>query len=470
MLTPTRKITVAAGQISALLMNEAAATLEQIEATIATAAGLGAELLVLPECAYPAYLLGSIHSYRVGDHLSSADFLGWLRKQAARRGLHIVCGFVEDTGDVLHNTAILLDDRGDVLGLARKRFLWHADHEWYTPGTEIRVINSRIGRIGILICAEARVPEIIATLANDGAELLAMSTCWINGARQAGQYENIQVEFLIEARAREFGIPFVCADKCGLELPPIGYVGQSRIVGADGTLLAEAPPDRPEVIVADLHLQPANKTRIAESWRRRLLTASPAQPSEKRDTHRIMVAATPARMVVEYLSMGTLEAWLEGLSRRGVTMLVSDISLPEQRETILGWARRFKIQSVLAPLPEGLSDIGCAKVGCLSGNDAHGFAPARAMALDGADILLVFDMPEDTAMLRTRAVENRVFMIGAGWNTAVLVDPGGKIMSMSQGDPSPASIAEFDLALAADKLVAPDTNIFQQRQPWLYKL
>jgi len=90
--------------------------------------------------------------------------------------------------------------------------------------------------------------------------------------------------------------------------------------------------------------------------------------------------------------------------------------------------------------------------------------------LDGADILLVFDMPEDTAMLRTRAVENRVFMIGAGWNTAVLVDPGGKIMSMSQGDPSPASIAEFDLALAADKLVAPDTNIFQQRQPWLYKL
>jgi len=56
-------ITVAAGQIRARLMNEASATLADIEAAIGQAAQRRADLLVLPECAYPAYLLGSAETY-----------------------------------------------------------------------------------------------------------------------------------------------------------------------------------------------------------------------------------------------------------------------------------------------------------------------------------------------------------------------------------------------------------------------
>ncbi|MGB4257013.1 MAG: carbon-nitrogen hydrolase family protein, partial [Phycisphaerae bacterium] len=228
MADPTDTIIAAAGQIEARLMNEAPATLAAIDAAITRAAHLRVQLLVLPECAYPAYLLGSVTSYRAGDHLSGEQFVEWLSERAARFRLHIISGFVEDTGQCLHNAAVLIDDHGREIGRSRKRFLWNADHDWFAPGNDIRAFDTALGRIGVAICAEARVPEVFATLVADGAELIALPTCWINAAREPGQFYNPQVDFLIEARAREFGVPLVCADKSGLELGAVGYVGQSR--------------------------------------------------------------------------------------------------------------------------------------------------------------------------------------------------------------------------------------------------
>jgi len=209
----TPYITVAAGQLSARLMNEASTTLDAIERMVAQAAEQGVQLLVLPECAYPAYLLGSIQSYRIGDHLSGKAFVARLCDLAARYSLHIVSGFVEDTEQALYNSAVFIDSTGREIGRRRKIFLWHVGHEWYSPGDKICAFDSALGRIGIIICAETRVPEILATLVADGAELMAMPTCWVNTANEPGKYANIQTEYLIEARAREFGIPFVCADK-----------------------------------------------------------------------------------------------------------------------------------------------------------------------------------------------------------------------------------------------------------------
>src|SRR5262245_20988540 len=114
-------ITVAAGQIQARLMNDAAASLEAIALAIQRAAEKRVDLLVLPECAYPAYLIGSIPSYRAGvrqesdsqgGHFASGEFIAWLSQRAARHRLHLVCGFIEDTAGAVYNAAVLLDDRG----------------------------------------------------------------------------------------------------------------------------------------------------------------------------------------------------------------------------------------------------------------------------------------------------------------------------------------------------------------------
>src|SRR5262249_1283523 len=129
----SQTITVAAAQLAARQMNDATAALDGIATSIKRAAEKRVDLLVLPECAYPAYLIGSVDSYRAGDHLSSEEFVAWLTRRAASHRLHIICGFVEDAKHSLFNSAIFIDDRGRELGRVRKRFLWNADHDWFAP-------------------------------------------------------------------------------------------------------------------------------------------------------------------------------------------------------------------------------------------------------------------------------------------------------------------------------------------------
>ena len=57
----------------------------------------------------------------------------------------------------------------------------------------------------------------------------------------AAAHRNPQPEFLVSARAREFSVPFVCANKAGRETETVAFCGRSMVVRGDGTILAEAP-------------------------------------------------------------------------------------------------------------------------------------------------------------------------------------------------------------------------------------
>ncbi len=462
-------ITVAAGQICARLMNEAAETLSAIETAIDRAAERRVDLLVLPECAYPAYLLGSVTSYRSGDHLSSQAFLEWLSGRAARRRLHLVCGLVEDDGDNLHNTAVLLDDRGREIGRTRKRFLWHMDHDWYQPGEEAKAFDTAIGRIGIVICAETRDPELVATLVADGAELIAMPTCWINAARDPGSYQNAQVEFLIEARAREFCVPFVCADKSGLELGAVGYVGQSRIVRADGSVAAAAPPTGETVVAARIQRRPARRVWVTDSRKKRLASEAPPGRPAVPPTSRVTVAALPGAVAAARFQGGMGETLFEPLRQRGVSLLAVNMSHEAQAEQLEMLARAFDMHASGFPHRADVFDLGPARVGSVSGQWVRSFAPARAHALNGAHALLFFDMPDDLAIVRARAMENRVFVLGVSENAAAIISPDGEVLARTGPDRPAEAIADIDLAQAADKNVAPRTDVFTERKPHLYR-
>jgi predicted amidohydrolase len=454
MADPTDTIIAAAGQIEARLMNEAPATLAAIDAAITRAAHLRVQLLVLPECAYPAYLLGSVTSYRAGDHLSGEQFVEWLSERAARFRLHIISGFVEDTGQCLHNAAVLIDDHGREIGRSRKRFLWNADHDWFAPGNDIRAFDTALGRIGVAICAEARVPEVFATLVADGAELIALPTCWINAAREPGQFYNPQVDFLIEARAREFGVPLVCADKSGLELGAVGYVGQSRIVRADGTTAAEAPATGGAVIAARVSRGRPRRVWLTEARREALLARREPAPAGDGASRRFRVAAMPGAVANTRYTGGMGESLFEPLARQDVKLLL---------------ARAFDIHALGFPTETKVFRLGPARVGCVAGQWVRSFAAARHLALDGAEILLVFDAPADMALLRARALENRVFAMAVADRWAAIIGPDGEIRARTDESNLTEAVAEIDLAEAGDKFVAPRTHIFAERRVDLYR-
>lgn len=460
-------ITVAAGQIAARTMGEADATLASIGAAITTASEGGVELLVLPECAYPAYLLGSVESYRTGGHMGGEAFVNWLAERAARYRLHIVSGFVEDRGDRLCNAAVFIDDHGREIGRARKRFLWGLDHDWYAVGDEIRAFDSRLGRVGIVICAETRCPEILATLAADGAELIAMPTCWINTAPVPGEYANPQVEFLIEARAREFGLPFVCADKSGVEWGGVGYVGMSRIVLADGSLAAEAPPEGEMVIRSQIELAPSPWRFDHSEVRSRLLGDSPPVRPPADDLRPFSIAAIPGAAASQLLDLdGPL---LHHLRMNRPDILLARPADPKAAQYLARQAADLGIELAIPPQTGETIVFAAGKAAGFSGSAARSFVLPRTKVLDGAAMLVFWDEPADVPLLRARAMENRVFVAAVTGRFALVVAPDGEILSYCMVDNLLPPLTRIFFNLATDKLVAPQTDLLDERHPALYR-
>ena len=77
---------------------------------------------------------------------------------------------------VVHNSSVLIDPRGEVLGIYRKTHpFWseHVDHGgWVTPGDTVAVCDTDLGRLGMIICFDGDYPELSRIQAVQGAEII----------------------------------------------------------------------------------------------------------------------------------------------------------------------------------------------------------------------------------------------------------------------------------------------------------
>ena len=108
------------------------------------------------------------------------------------------------------------------------------------------------------------------------------------------------------------------------------------------------------------------------------------------------------------------------------------------------------------------TDIG--QIGRIDGAASRSFVAARALALAGMEILCIYDAPEDLALLRARAVENRTFVLATGARFAAAVAPTGAVLARTGGEDVATLRVEINPADAALKVVAPATDIWEQRR------
>jgi predicted amidohydrolase len=463
-----KTIVVAAAQLRGQAMAEAASALAAIEPAIRSAAARGAELVVLPECAYPGYAIGSVAAYRAAAVERADAVVARLSRLAAECRIHVVCGLVEDRGDGLANAAVLLDAAGRERGRHRKTFLWDRDTAWFEPGTTVSVVETALGRIGMVICAEARCPELVATAAAGGADLVAMPTCWIDTGTTPDEHTNPQVEFLIAARAREFGLAWVCANKAGAE-NGFRYCGRSRIVDSRGGLAAEAPATEAAVIVSRVSVGARRRMWIPPSRRERLLSAAaPVRPSSK--TPDVTLAILTGAGLRRATADGPGEALFGPLRERGVKVLAANVQYEATAEQIRSAGRGLGIETVGFPERSDAYEVGPAvgfrgfRAGCVGGQALGSFASTRALALAGATTVFAFDCPRDWALLRTRAAENRIFVVALGEDFAGVIGPDGRVVASVEGEDAEPRVVTIAASEAADKHVAPGTDVFEQRR------
>ena len=264
-------------------------------------------------------------------------------------------------------------------------------------------------------------------------------------------------------------MPFICADKSGMEMPGTGYVGKSRIVRADGSIAAEAPPEGDAVIVTEL---PRGLRRqvlwVADVWRKRLFSdRPPVRPASGRPRE-VTVAAIPTQVAESRFTGGMGEGLFEPLQRQGVGIMLANMLHEEPAERLAMLANAFDIRAATYPVRTDLFTLGPARAGCVSGQAVRSFAGPRCLALEGMEILLAFDAPDDPALLRTRALENRVFVLAANRQTAVIIGPDGSVLARTSADDPGEAVARIDLSASGDKTVAPRTDIFDERRTALY--
>lgn len=214
---------------------------------VAEAAARGAEVVVLPE----ALDLGWTHpSARTGaEPIPGGAACRELCRLASDHGVHLCAGLVERDGERLFNAAILVGPEGRILLHHRKIHELEFARELYATGDRLGVADTALGRIGVMICADAFVEGLVIarTLGHLGAEIILSPCAWAVPAdhdNEAEPYGGLWRDSFGPV-AREFGLRIVGVSNVGT-LDAGAWAGRrcigcSMVVGPDGRVAVEAP-------------------------------------------------------------------------------------------------------------------------------------------------------------------------------------------------------------------------------------
>ncbi|MGD8240403.1 MAG: carbon-nitrogen hydrolase family protein, partial [Armatimonadota bacterium] len=180
---------------------------------------------------------------------------------ARRNETYIVAAMAERDGRAIHNTAVLMDRAGELVGTYRKTHL--AFNEALAGVRQgdgpYGVFDTDFGRVGIAICYDNLFTEVVRCLALDGAEIVLLPF-W-DDARDGDSC------YRVTARAR-------CIDN-GVYLVTAAYDGPSLIIDALGHVVADSG-DEEGVLTADIDLAEAPEScpwlesNCGGTWRTRL--------------------------------------------------------------------------------------------------------------------------------------------------------------------------------------------------------
>jgi nitrilase len=173
------------------------ATLERAVAAVAEAATEGAALVVLPECFVPGYpswiwrlaagrdgaAMATLHARLQAAAVDiDAGDLEPLTQAARRHNVTVVCGLNERErtrgGGTLYNSVVVIGPDGTLLNRHRKLMPTNPERMVHGTGDAagLRVVDTPVGRVGVLICWENYMPLARYALYAQGVEVYVAPT------------------------------------------------------------------------------------------------------------------------------------------------------------------------------------------------------------------------------------------------------------------------------------------------------
>ena len=310
------KLRVAAVQAAPEFLN-LDATLDKTIALMREAAREGAKLIAFPETWIPGYpwwiwlsapAIGMQYVQRYHDNslaVGSAEF-GRLSQAARDLRIWLSIGYSERSAGSLYMGQALIDERGGVLKTRRKLKPTHVERTVFGEGdgTDLAVMETDIGNVGMLCCWEHLQPlsKYAMYAQNEQIHIAAWPSFSVyrGGAYALGAEVNNAASQIYAVEGQCFVLApcatiskamheMLCSDDQQRQLLLQGG-GFARIYGPDGTPLGKTLDENEEgLVMADIDLGVISLAKAA---------ADPAGHYSRPDVTRLLLNKTPGDRVV----------------------------------------------------------------------------------------------------------------------------------------------------------------------------
>ncbi len=183
--------------------------------------------------------------------------------------------FEKRAAGLYHNTAVVIDANGELLGLYRKMHIpddpLFYEKFYFTPGDlGFKAFATKYAKIGVLICWDQWYPEGARITALKGAEILFFPTAigWHPGEELAvKQTQHESWELIQRSHAVANGVFVAAPNRIGLEMfegipgQGIQFWGQSFLCDPCGQLLKRGSIDQAEIVIAECDLSQIDQQR-----------------------------------------------------------------------------------------------------------------------------------------------------------------------------------------------------------------
>ena len=251
---------------------DAKSNLLKAEEGIREAASQGAQVICLQELFQTPYFCQTEdhQNFELAQSIPG-EATGFMSKIAGElQVVLIVPLFERRSSGIYHNSAVILDADGSRVGHYRKMHIPDDPgfHEkfYFTPGdTGFQAVQTRFGKIGVLICWDQWFPEAARLTALSGADILFYPTAIGYqdfdkdvAKKQAQAWQTIQKSHSIAN-----GVFTAAVNRVGTE-GNIHFWGGSFVSDPFGEVLVEASSSEPEVLVVECRLKLIEETR--QGW------------------------------------------------------------------------------------------------------------------------------------------------------------------------------------------------------------
>lgn len=242
------------------------------------AADQGAKIICTQELFRSRYFCQMIDldAFRLAEELDEQNPTLQRMSELARHRevVIIVCLFEKRAPGLYHNTAVVIDADGSVLGKYRKMHIPDDPHYlekfYFTPGDlGFPTFRTRYANIGVLICWDQWFPEAARLQALRGAEIIFYPTAigYMPGEREDGGTTSHDAWQVVQRGHAVANACYVAAvNRVGYEPHPEGqggldFWGQSFVADPYGTLVVKASEQDEEALVCPVDLSRIDEAR-----------------------------------------------------------------------------------------------------------------------------------------------------------------------------------------------------------------